>query len=392
MLVDATKEGDLVTTAFEVDRTDLQRTRIVSSPSLTLGAGEVRLRIGQFALTANNVTYAVFGDGMKYWDFFPAAPPEPTDPAEAGAWGRIPVWGFADVIESSHGDVEEGQRVYGYFPMADELIVLADRVDESGFTDTAEHRQPMAATYNRYQYCSADPAYRDDREPQQMVLWPLFYTSFMIDDLLGDNELFGAGTVVISSASSKTAIGAARLLSQRPGVRVVGLTSSANQSFVESLDCYHDVVSYDDLATLGGTEVAYVDIAGSGDVTAAVHERFGEHLVYSMMVGASHWDQVGQPTPTLPGPAPQFFFAPAQIAKRTADWGREVLQQRVVDAWSRYSAWTDGWLQIVESVGAAEVERTYRGLLGGKVDPRVGLVCAMVESDAVADEPSRVRS
>ena len=36
-----------------------------------------------------------------------------------------------------------------------------------------------------------------------MLYRPLFFTSFLIDDFLDDNECFGASTVVLASASSK---------------------------------------------------------------------------------------------------------------------------------------------------------------------------------------------
>ena len=45
-----------------------------------------------------------------------------------------------------------------------------------------------------------DPAYRANREDMQILLWPLFYTSFMVEDFLDDNANFGATTTVISSA------------------------------------------------------------------------------------------------------------------------------------------------------------------------------------------------
>ena len=37
-----------------------------------LAADQVLLRVDEFALTANNITYAVAGESMRYWDFFPA--------------------------------------------------------------------------------------------------------------------------------------------------------------------------------------------------------------------------------------------------------------------------------------------------------------------------------
>lgn len=177
---------------IDVDRTSLATSRLNRTPARALSPGEVRLAIDAFALTSNNITYAVFGDGLKYWDFFPVG---------EGTWGRVPVWGFADVVESTIGDVAVGERVYGYLPMGDELIVSPGRVDARGFTDLSAHRAPMAAAYNRYAKVTADPTYRSDRESHQMVLWPLFMTSFMIDDYLGEKVLGDPSvtTVVLSS-------------------------------------------------------------------------------------------------------------------------------------------------------------------------------------------------
>ena len=50
-----------------------------------------------FALTTNNITYAVFGAAMQYWDFFPTADPD--------VWGCVPVWGFAEVVETTSDGV-----------------------------------------------------------------------------------------------------------------------------------------------------------------------------------------------------------------------------------------------------------------------------------------------
>jgi len=47
------------------------------------------------------------------------------------------------------------------------------------------------------------------------LLRPLFITSYVVDDWLWDNALFGAHAVVVSSPSSKTAFGLAFLLTER---------------------------------------------------------------------------------------------------------------------------------------------------------------------------------
>ena len=361
---------------LEVDRQDLHRVRAVPTPDLPLGPGEARLRIDSFGLTSNNITYAVFGDAMNYWEFFPG-------PVDGGVhWGRVPVWGFADVVESSTPGLSEATRVYGYFPMAGALTVRPGRIDDSGFSDVVAHRDVLTSVYNRYSFVGSDPAYHPDREAQHMLLWPLFVTSFVVDDFLGDHDLFGGSRVVVSSASAKTSIAAAFLLAERPGVEVVGLTSDANLAFVEGLGCYHRVVAYDHLTSIPDGGTCYVDVAGRRDVTAAVHRHLGSDLHYSMVVGDTHWDHTGEPTGPLVGPSPVFLFAPDQIAKRRREWGRAGFEQAVAAAWGRFSPWTDEWLTVRRTAGAPGVEAVYRSLLGGRIDPRVGDVCTLLTESA----------
>lgn len=353
--------GDV--TALEVDRGDLRRTRVVVGAPAALSPGRARLRVDAFALTANNITYGAFGDALGYWSFFPTDAPE---------WGRIPVWGFAEVTESTVDDLEVGRRVYGFLPMSDELVVEPGRFDARGFADTAEHRRPMAGAYNRYGFTDADPAHDPDREAQQMLLWPLFVTAFLIDDHLEDAGLL-PGTVVCSSASSKTAIALATLCARRPGVRVVGLTSARNLEFVRSLGCYAEVLAYGE-ALPAGTGAVYVDVAGDPEVTAAVHDRLD--LRASLVVGGTHWDRDRSGPPVAP-PRPELFFAPARIAQRHADWGPDGFDARLGAAWSGFSGATDAWLEVERAVGPAAVEAAYRTVVEGRVEPKIGYVCTM---------------
>lgn len=359
---------------FAVDKSDLHRLRFLPSPGDPLAAGQARIGIDSFGLTANNITYGVHGNDLNYWGCFPL--PE----ADGVAWGRIPVWGFGQVVESNSPDATVGTRLYGYFPPGDELVIEPGRCDEQGFSDVMPARESVPSVYSRYSFTSADPIYDPGREDQQMLLWPLFVTSFVIDDFLGDNDLYGASTVVISSASAKTSIGAAFLLAGRQDVQVVGLTSEGNRDFVGDLGCYHEVLTYDDLARLDAPSACYIDVAGRRDVTHAVHAALNDRLRYSMVVGDTHWDVTDAPSGALAGPRPEFLFAPTQIAKRRTDWGRDGFEQRVGEAWGRFSPWTDGWMTIRHCNGPEAVETAYRNLLDGRVDPRTADVCSLTDS------------
>ncbi|MGZ8691002.1 MAG: DUF2855 family protein, partial [Aeromicrobium sp.] len=244
---------------FVVRRDDLRQTRWEDRPTDALEDGNVRLRIDAFALTSNNTTYAAFGEAMNYWSFYPTGDP---------TTGCIPVWGFATVVESRCAGVDVGERIYGFWPISDEAVLQPARVNAGGFVDGAEHRRELHPVYNQYLRCSADPGYVAEREAEQALLRPLFATSFLIDDFLADNQFFGARTVVLSSASSKTAYGTAFCLALRRGaadaVKVVGLTSPGNLAFTRSLGCYDEVLCYDDVPTALADEPAvYVDFNGS---------------------------------------------------------------------------------------------------------------------------------
>ena len=155
-----------------------------------------------------------------------------------------------------------------------------------------------------------------------MLLRPLFFTSFLIDDQLADDGLIDRGPILISSASSKTAIAAAFMLAQRDGVDLVALTSPRSAEFVDGLGIYGRTVTYDAIDSLERGPATYVDVSGDGEVRRAVHEHFGDQLAHSMAVGLTHWEELGAGGDgELPGPTPTLFFAPDRVVKRSRRLG-----------------------------------------------------------------------
>jgi hypothetical protein len=353
-------------TDFLVKRDDLRECLIAESAAPELEPGQALLRVDSFGLTANNVTYAVMGEAMSYWDFFPAP----------NGWGRVPMWGFAEVERSDAEGVEAGTRLFGYLPPSSHLVVTPASVDGGGFVDASPHRSALPSAYHRYLANGADPFYSAASEDIQMLLRPLFFTSFLIDDQLDDEGLTGRGPILISSASSKTAIAAAFLLARRDGVELVGLTSPRSAEFVGGLGIYGRTVTYEEIDSLERGPATYVDIAGDGEVRAAVHSHFGDELIHSLAVGFTHWED-GSGGSDLPGPTPAFFFAPDRVTKRSRDWGRDGLGQRVADTWHPFCEWIAGWLQVEHGEGFDAVQAAYLDVLEGNVDPRTAHVLSL---------------
>lgn len=331
-----------------------------------LAAGEILLAVDRFSMTSNNITYAAFGDRMKYWDFYP------TDEG----WGIIPVWGYADVLASSANKVAVGSRYYGYYPMASHAVLSLTSATSTGFIEGTPLRRPLAAVYNQYLAAPSGPGRDIHAENLQALLKPLFSTSWLIADFLADNFYFDAATVILSSASSKTAYCAAHALQQvsGPRPRVVGLTSARNVAFTRKLGVYDDVCDYDQVATLDATIPAvYVDMSGDAALRTAIHTHFGDRLAYSCSVGGTHWEALAGGG-ALPGPRPALFFAPAQIKKRATDWGGAELQARLGAAWEAAQPMLAGSVHVVEQQGTDAVLAVYRSLLAGDVAPRDGHV------------------
>jgi hypothetical protein len=347
-----------------VARTDLADTRVLTVPPPEPGPGEALLRVDRVGLTANNVTYAVLGDAFRYWEFFPT---------EEGR-GVVPLWGFAEIVESRTDGLETGGRVYGYLPSGSHLLVRPGRVDARGFRETSDHRATLPSPYNTYALTTGDPAYEPDREDLQVLFRPLFWTSFMLADWLVDTDAMGAEQIVLSSASSKTAYGAAFEL-QRHGRQVVGLTSPRNVAFTEGLGCYSAVLPYDAVTRLPAVPTLFADLAGDADLTAVVRAHLGPALVHEVVVGVTH--QVAAPAGTLADTGPGMFFAPDQMRRRIGDWGREGLDQRFAEAWRAFAPVVEGWVDVVHGSGPEDLEKTWREVQGGRSDPRTGHVLVL---------------
>ena len=357
-----------------VNRGNFRNTHIVEGPVPDVAEGEILLAVESFALTANNVSYALSGDMIGYWGYFPAE----------GHWGKVPAWGYARVLASRCADIAEGERLWGFLPMATHLVLQPGHVSANGLVDVAEHRKALPALYNGYTRTLADPPKLADLQHERSLLFPLFATSYLLYDYLVDNDFFAAAQVIIGSASSKTAFGLARLLysdsdsDSGRGVSVCGLTSASNVDFAATLDAYHSVLPYEDVDRVAADAPAvFVDMAGDAALTAAVHQRLGDQLVQSIKVGATHWEAPGAGDEALPGPAPAFFFAPAHIARRDKEWGQGVVMQRALSASADLSRGMRGLIQIEEKRGADAVIDTWTSLLDNRLPPSLGMILSL---------------
>ena len=362
---------------FEVFRSDIHRHRTgnLAIPK-TLDPGQILVRIERFALTANNITYGIVGEKFGYWNFFPTADGQQD-------WGVIPVWGMGIVEHSEHEQVPIGERLYGYFPMGERLVMQADRVKPHRLIDASAHRSELAPVYNSYARVGAEPGYDPKMDDERILLFPLYATSFCLYDFLEDNAWFDAGPekggqVIIISASSKTALGLAMALREAdPSPTIVGLTSPGNKQAVEQSGLYDEVHLYDSLTTINADKPSViVDMSGNGKVLGSLHRHLNDNMRYCSNVGATHYED-NQMGPDFIKERSAMFFAPGHIQKRTKQWGPGEFEARALAFWNRAAIASRSWLNIDLHQGFDEIEDVYAHVLNAKVPASSGKVVVL---------------
>ena len=183
--------------------------------------------------------------------------------------------------------------------------------------------------------------------------------------------------LIASSASSKTALGLAHALQVdfKHPVTTIGLTSPGNLEFTRETGHWDEALAYDDLESTG-TEVrtVYVDFGGNAELRHRVHSLFGDNLVASVAVGIADWESMVPPDgASLPGPSPQFFFAPDRVVKRNADWGDAGLGQRLARSQDRFTDRSREWMKVEVGEGPDAIREHLLALMYGGVPPNRGI-------------------
>ncbi|WP_435950992.1 DUF2855 family protein [Psychrobacter sp. DM8] len=357
---------------FQTNKADITQSRIIETRCQPITDGEVLLKIDRFAFTANNITYAVMGDYLRYWQFFAPSGDNPEH------WGIIPVWGFADVIESNNDDIPIGERLFGYFPPATTLVIKPVRVSGSSLMDGSEHRAHLPPSYNLYQRVNHEAGYDRAYDNPRMLLAVLHLTAFCIQDMLASNDWYGAEQVVIISASSKTSIGLGYGLSNDTDApTVIGLTSNRNLDFVQSIDAYDTVLSYDDIEQIdANTPTVIVDMSANTEVLSRLHTHLGDNMRFTSNVGLTHWDEPRQAEGIITQRSEQ-FFAPSQIQKLMKEWGADKFNERSTRYIMDCAAKTSRWLKIKELDGVKGLSEIYADVCEGKIPADEGLIVVM---------------
>ncbi len=353
---------------FQVEKAVLGNHRVVEVDDVDLEQDEIKVRIDKFAFTSNNITYGVMGEQLSYWEFFPTA----NDDSE---WGVLPVWGFAEIIESNLPALPEGDRLFGYFSPATELVLRPQNISDERFHDGSIHRNHLPPAYNIYRRVYSEHKYKRTFDDERMLLYPLHLTSFCLWDYLRDNDWFDAEQVVVLSASSKTSIGLGYALhldeDSKPSV---GMTSERNLKFVTGLRYYDQSLTYAEVDALDASiPTVIVDMSGNQIVMSKLHQRLGENMMRCLNVGITHWEEE-KSSSGINIERSEIFFAPGHIQKRLKEWGPEEFEKQSSGFLQQSIKESINWLQVTQLPGLKGLANAYQDICEGNIHANQGLI------------------
>lgn len=364
---------------FQISRSDYTKVRVVEThlSERDLNEGEVLVKIDRFAFTANNMTYAVVGDKLGYWQFFP--PSGDDTGLNTEGWGVLPVWGFADVVVSRAEGVNVGERLFGYFPPASHLKMKPVHINAARWIDGSAHRTALPVGYNVYRRVVPSPDKSLDEE--RALLAVLFLTSYCIVDFLLDHDWYRAKQIIVISASSKTSIGVpyafAALAPHVNAPRTIGLTSNRNLAWTKQLGAYDSVLTYGDIARIeADVPTVIVDMSGNGALLGKLHKHLGDNMKFCSNIGATHWEN-GARSADFNKERSEMFFAPSHIQKRIKDWGNDVFEQRTGVFLQEAIAKSRGWLKLSKLYGLNGLMARFDEIREGRIPPEEGLIVEM---------------
>lgn len=355
----------MINTKFRVEKHNIHQVDHNQSDLVPLEEGEIRLKIDRYAFTTNNVSYAVSGFSLKYWEFFPTETP----------YGIIPVWGYADVVASEHGQIEVGQRYYGYFPMSTYCTLQPVKVNSYNFIDGAPHRRELAAIYNSYtKVTSKSILHKEKLQNYVQIIHPLFATSFMLYQFLKNQDFIGAEQVIITSASAKTSLGLAYMLHQHQAAddkKIIGLTSEGNIDFVKSTNYYDEVISYDNYKSIATDKIVVIDIRGNRNFLINISNQFNDQVMHIARVGATDWKAGGKHSDI---PKTEFFFAPKPIKTFFKQHGPMKGMMLINEACAQFIEDIKDTIELEILTDVEQLTKTYLDMLNGEVNPKKGYV------------------
>jgi len=276
------------------------------------------------------------------------------------------------VTESHHPEIKEGERLFGYWPISDEVVLTPGHVVPKQLSDVSAHHEGLPQVYNNYMRVEAHRHYDPSKEAIRSLFDPLAGTSYGVAHYLHAENYLGAKRVLITSASSKTSFSIGLYLHDYDDApEVVGLTSARHVEKTRETGGYDSVVSYDEALSLDPfVPTVIADVAGNGPFAAKLHAHLGDALTAHVTVGAAHQDAERVAEGSAREKMSEFFL-PDYIAGFVAR-GDKSFQREMVAASARVGDSAAEWMTLVEAGTEEDISSLWQKVLAGELSPHEG--------------------
>ncbi|PIA95687.1 hypothetical protein CB0940_10712 [Cercospora beticola] len=291
----------------------------ISSSLPPLPENKIRAIPRIVSLTANNLSYAKGGHIMHWWDAFPLPSHLPSPHNDATQYGIVPVWGYAEILESKIADVVQGSMIWGLWPSYNIPVDLELQTAfelKGHYLDVSRHRDKLWKFYNHYVVASDKIRYRDlDQKTLERMAWeanvlpaagwmlsrfvfgssaPVVHPSGLLEGWSEEDADLSKAVVVSLSASGRTARAFAHALARERREDASGplgflaVSSSTDGSFIPEIATFPtQVIQYADLqsshvgdwiANLAPDKIVVLDFGGRGDSLEQLQHTLQECL------------------------------------------------------------------------------------------------------------------
>ena len=250
------------------------------------------------------------------------------------------------------------------------LKVIPKKGNDFGFVDDSNHRRKLPPVYNHY---SKIIKYAGESLEYHPLIKPLFLTSFLNYFFLQDEKFFDCDQIILTSASSKTALSLAFLLSKyksKVKKKIIAITSEKNMQFVSEIKFYDTVLSYDNAEeNLKISKSVIVDFAGNSDYLKKLSDHLGEGLKHVSLIGLADWSSK---TNFKSIPNSKFFFAPNHAEKRYREMGVKRTTMLADELLKEFIIKVKNYIKLEYCNDPKDIHKLYLKSLKGKIDPRKG--------------------
>ncbi len=326
------------------------------------------VRLERFGFSSNNLASALSPGLASVW-------PQAFQVSDERL--RLPVWGVAQVVAANNAVFQPGACFFGCFPMARYALIdpSVEPLQRYGIgsdqllNPTGGHL-PVPADNRTGRYNAVDV---------QIMLRPLLMAAFMLLEELVESQFWHCQQIVITCASSKTAMGLSYFLhdyfrdkKDSPKPEIIGLTSQPKVNFVRNHGHYDRVVSYENFRAMAETDTVLVDFSGNFKVQRMLLYYLKKRLIHAYAMGACHWGEVA--TGEIAASC-EYFSALDFYYQRQAT--SKDLNRRFQKLWPKVCGAFIKWLRPQLVQGPDRVRWVYEQVLAGKSKPEVAYLCKL---------------